>query len=364
MNQQRRATVIFLVALSAVTLWLGYLIARPFLKPVFFALVLAIVFHPLHAKLHNHIRNANAAAILSTFCALLTITVPAFLLGAALRRELTDLYQSLGVQSGSTLQDGGFVVRMLQRFERAWMWLGQYVDLSRIDLRAELIERLQQLSAFLLSQVAGVAGGVTSFVAAAGISFFTLFFLFRDGRTLWRRLAVFIPLSAAQLEKLTSGVSRTITASMYGGLAVAIVQGLLLGSAFWVLRLPSPVLWGVITGIFSFVPFIGSGAIWLPAAIILLLNGHWVKGLILLAWGAGVVAMADNVIRPLVISGQMQFHPLYVFFALLGGVQAFGITGLFIGPVVLAVAQALVSLIREETVTPISDNGKGMKAME
>jgi predicted PurR-regulated permease PerM len=124
---------------------------------------------------------------------------------------------------------------------------------------------------------------------------------------------------------------------------------MLLGLAFWVLRLPSPALWGMTTAIFSFVPLVGSGAVWLPAAIILALNGHPVKGLILLAWGAGVVGMADNVVRPLVISGQMRFHPLYVFFALLGGVQAFGVIGLFVGPAALALAHALFSLIREET---------------
>jgi predicted PurR-regulated permease PerM len=345
MDQKRRATIIFLVALSAVTLWFCYLIARPFLKPVFLALVLAIVFHPLHARLHRLIRNAHAAALLSTLSALLTITVPAFLLGAALRRELAAVYQSL---SASNAQDGGFIARVLQLIEQARMWLGQYIDLSQVDLRAELLDRLQQLSAFLLSQVAGVAGGVTSFVIAAVITFFTLFYLFRDGRALGRRLAAIVPLSSAQLEKLTSGVSRTITASMYGGLAVAIAQGLLLGLAFRVLGLPSPVLWGMTTAIFSFVPIIGSGAVWLPAAIILMLTGHPVKGLILLGWGAGVVGMADNVVRPLVISGQTRFHPLYVFFALLGGVQAFGVIGLFVGPVALALAQALFSLIREE----------------
>jgi predicted PurR-regulated permease PerM len=79
-----------------------------------------------------------------------------------------------------------------------------------------------------------------------------------------------------------------------------------------------------------------------------MLTGHPVKGLILLAWGAGVVGLADNVVRPLVISEQMRFHPLYVFFALLGGVQAFGVIGLFVGPVALALAQALLGLIREE----------------
>ncbi len=345
MNQKRRATILFLAALSAVTLWFCSLIARPFLKPVFFAVVLAIVFYPLHAKLRKVIRNANAAALFSTICALLAITVPAVLLGAALRNELLSVYQSL---NASNAQEGGFVPHLLQLVEKARLWLGKYIDLSQVDLRAELMIRLQQLSAFLLSNIAGVAGGVTSFVIAAVTTFLTLFYLFRDGLALWRRLAVLVPLSPTQLEKLSSGVSRTITASMYGVLAVAFVQGFLLGSAFWILGLPSPVLWGVMAAMFSAIPFVGTGVVWFPAAIILILNGHWVKGLILLGWGAGVVGMADNIIRPLVISEQIRLHPLYVFFALLGGVQAFGISGLFIGPVAFALAQALFSLIRAE----------------
>lgn len=352
MNQRRRATIIFLLALSAVTLWFCYLIARPFLKPVFFAVVLAIVFQPLHARMHRLIRGASAAALLSTLCALLTILIPAFLLSAALRSELTAVYQSL---SAGGAQDGGLITRALQLIEKARMWLGKYVDLSQVDLRADLSDRLQQLSSFLLSQLAGFAGDVTSFLIAAGITFFTLFYLFRDGRAFWRRLSVLIPLSPAQLEKLATGVSRTIASSMYGGLAVAVAQGTLLGLAFWVLGLPSPVLWGVMTALFSFMPLVGTAMVWLPAAIIMILIGHPVKGLILLAWGAGVVSMVDNILRPMVISQEMRFHPLWVFFALLGGVQAFGVIGLFIGPAVLALATSLFSLIREETHTQIGN---------
>jgi predicted PurR-regulated permease PerM len=346
MKQRRRATIIFLVALSALTLWFCYLIARPFLQPVFFAVVLAIVFHPLHARLHKLIRGANATALLSTFCALLTIIIPTFLLSAALRSELTVVYQSLS--AGGT-HDGGLITRALQLIEKARMWLGKYVDLSQVDLRAELSDRLQQLSSFLLSHLAGFAGDVTSFVVAAGITFFTLFYLFRDGRAFWRRLSALIPLSPAQLEKLGAGVSGTIASSMYGGLAVAIAQGTLLGLAFWVLGLPSPVLWGMMTALLSFMPLVGTAMVWLPAAIILVLIGHPVKGLILLAWGAGVVSTVDNIIRPLLISEHMRFHPLWVFFALLGGVQAFGVIGLFVGPAVLALATSLFSVIREET---------------
>ncbi len=348
MNQRRRPTIIFLGALCAVTLWFCYLIARPFLESLFFAVVLGIVFRPLHARLHGLIRSANGAALLSTLCALLAIIVPAFLLSAALRSELTAAYQSLG--SGGA-DDGGLITRALRLVDEGRMWLGKYVDLSQVDLRAELLDRLKQLSSFLVSQIAGFAGGVTSFVMAAVVTFFTLFYLFRDGRAFWRRLAAFIPLSPAQLEKLTEGVSRTITASLYGGLAVAIAQGTLLGLAFLVLGLPSPVIWGIVTAFCSLIPLVGTSLVWVPASIILILVGHPVKGLILLAWGAGFVSTVDNIIRPLVISKRVSFHPLYVFFALLGGVQAFGAIGLFVGPAVLALAQSLFSLIREETQT-------------
>jgi predicted PurR-regulated permease PerM len=349
MNQRRRATIIFLLALSAVALWLCYLIARPFLEPVFFSVVLVIVFYPLHAKLHRLIGSTNAAALLSTLCALLTIAIPLFLLSAALRNELTAIYQSL---SASGVNEGGCITHALQLLEQAWMWLGKYVDLSGVDLPGELSDRLQQLSSFLLSQLAGFAGDVTSFVMAAGITFLTLFYLFRDGRAFWRRLSGIIPLSPAQLERLAVGVSGAIASSMYGGLATAIAQGTLLGLAFWVLGLPSPVLWGMMTALFSFMPLVGTAMVWLPAAIILVLIGHPVKGSIVLAWGAGVVGTVDNILRPLVISGHMRFHPLYVFLALLGGIQAFGIIGLFVGPAVLALAASLFSLIGEETRHP------------
>lgn len=352
MDSKRRAKIIFLAALSAVTLWLSYLIARPFLTPVFYALILAVVFQPLHGWLHRKVRNANAAALLATLAVLLLITAPSALLGAALKNELTEIYQALNEKNAA---DGGLVPHLVRTIEGVWRWAGRFVDLSQGDARAQVVGRLQQLSAFLLSRLAGAAGGAASFLVATIVAFFTLFYLFRDGRSLWRRVAVLIPLAPAQLAQLTDGIHRAIRASMYGGVAVAVAQGLLTALAFWALRLPSPILWGLVAAMFSFIPLIGSGAVWLPASIALLLGGHWGKALLLLVWGAGVVGMADNVVRPYVISEQVHFHPLHVFFALLGGMQAFGVLGLFVGPVVLATAQALIRLLREEAATRVLD---------
>ena len=117
--------------------------------------------------------------------------------------------------------------------------------------------------------------------------------------------------------------------------------------AFWALGLPSPILWGVVTGLLSLIPIVGSAAVWLPAAIILAAGGHWWKGLILLVWGAAIVGQIDSFIRPYVISGRVKLHTLLVFFALMGGVKAFGVMGLFIGPVVLSVTLVLLQMLQE-----------------
>jgi predicted PurR-regulated permease PerM len=359
LNQQK-SRIIFLAVLGAITGWFLYLIAEPFLKPVFIAIVFAIVFFPFHAWIQRQIRNQNLAALLSTLLVLLVMTVPAALLGNAIRNELAEAYQSLSERSA---QSGGWVPFLLQLSDRVKGWVGRYLDVSQFDLRSELLGWLEQVSSFLLKQLSGAAGNLLSFIVNGALAFFTLFFLFRDGRRVLRRMSVMTPLRPAQIENLTGEVGKTITASVYGGLAVATAQGILTGAAFWALGLSSPILWGIAAAIFSFVPFIGSSIVWLPASIFLILSGQWIKGLVLLGGGAGVIGMADNVIRPYVISGHVKFHPLYIFFSLMGGVQAFGILGLFIGPVVVAIAQALFSLIREE-IREMRSNGQEIKANE
>ncbi len=345
MNNRQRNRIIFLLVIGVITGWFCYLIAQPFLKPLFFAIILGIVFFPLHSLIQKSIRNQNLAALLSTLFVLLAIMIPAAVLGLEIRKELAAAYRSLNAQSAD---DGGVIPYLLHLSDRVTNWVGQYIDISQYNLREQLTGRLQQVSAFLLSQLAGGVANLVTFVVDGIITFFTMFFIFRDGRSGYRRLAVATPLLPSQVERLASEVSKTITASMYGGLAVAAAQGLLTGLAFWALGLPSPILWGMAAGIFSFVPFIGTSIVWLPAAIFLIVTGHWIKGLILIGFGAGVVGLTDNFVRPYVISGQVNFHPLLIFFALLGGVQAFGILGLFVGPVILAIAQALFGIIREE----------------
>jgi predicted PurR-regulated permease PerM len=137
-----------------------------------------------------------------------------------------------------------------------------------------------------------------------------------------------------------------INASVYGVVFIAMVQGVLGGLAFWVLGLPSPILWGVVMAFVCMIPVAGSFLVWLPASVFLGLTGHWTRATLLALWGLLVISTIDNFLRPKLIRGRTRLHELFVFFAVLGGLQVFGLLGIVLGPVVLAIALALLDIFR------------------
>ena len=338
------ATTWFLAAVAAIALYLCYRIAEPFLNPIFAAIVLAIVFYPLHARIECSVTRPNLAATLSTIVVLLVVAIPAALLGLALTKELGDLYQSFSEKSAA---QGGLSPFLIHIMEAPLRIAGRYVDLSRVDVRPALLGWINQVSSYLVGIGAKAVGNILSLALGTVVVFFTLFFLFRDGPKFQRQIAAVLPLADEQSRRLSVGISQTIMASVHGGIAVGLVQGSLAGLAFWVLGVASPVLWGLVAALTSLIPVFGTGIVWVPAAILLFLGGHWIKALILFGWGAAVVAQVDALVRPYVISGRAKMHNLLIFFALLGGVRAFGIMGLFIGPVVVSVTIAVLDMLRE-----------------
>ena len=338
-------STLFLFALAALALYFCYLIARPFLTPVFLAVMIAIVFHPIHVRILSRFRSRNAAALISTTLVLIVLVVPTIGLGVVVSREVHGLYQLLGERSA---QQGGWNPYAMHIVDRLVSWAGQYLDLKSLDLRGALLRWLEQISRFLFSWGAHILSNIISFFGEAVIAFVTLFFLFREGGSIALRAASFLPLRADQVDRLFTGISNSIVANVYGCLAVGVAQGTFLTLSFWVLGLPSPVLWGLVTALFSLIPIVGSAAVWGPAVIVLMIAGHSWKGLILLGWGAAVVGQIDSLVRPYVISERAKMHTLLVFFALLGGVETFGVMGLFIGPVVLAVTLVVLEMLREE----------------
>jgi predicted PurR-regulated permease PerM len=342
---KRRVTIIFLMALTAFALFLCYKLFQPFLNPLLSALVIGIVFFPVHSRLHALIRRPGLAALLSTILVTLIIILPAVMLLAAITKEISSL---IGLIDQKSTESGGFGSYVGQLTDRAMSWASRYVDVSQINLRETLRSRLEGLSRFLLSELTMIVGSITSFAVDAVITIFTLFFLFREGRSLVRRLAALLPLTPQQVDKLFTGVENTIIGTVYGGLVVAAVQGGLIGLALWLFHIPSPVLWGVVAAFMALLPVVGTASVWVPAALYLLATGHWVQAILLVVWGALIVGSIDNVLRPYLISGRVEMHTLLIFFAVFGGVNVFGFLGLFVGPVIVAVTTTLLAMLREE----------------
>jgi len=340
-----RAGLAFLLGLTAVALYLCYVLIAPFLEPILFSAVLAVLFYPLHSQILRWIRNRNVSALLSTCLVILFIALSAVFLGRSLVTGLRDIYQSLSSSGDGSERLSLYLIHL---FERAVELVSRYLPISTSDLRTATVSQAEKGVAALLNMTAGALGSMTALLANTLIAFFILFFFLRDGRAMLRRAAVLLPLNADQARGLFTRVKDTLNAIVYGTLTMAALQGALTGLAFWILGVTSPVLWAIVTTLCALLPVIGTAIVLLPAISMLAFSGHWIKGLILLAWAMIVVHPVDNLLRPYLIGGRTNLSTLYVFFALLGGLKVFGPLGVVIGPIVLAITLALLGFLREE----------------
>src|SRR5271165_3846367 len=346
----KRTTVIFLSVLLLIALALSFVITRSFLKPFAFAIILAVVCYPAHERLLRwNKRRAGSSALLSTVLLILLFGVPSFIIALLAANEALEAARYLSRRS---VEEGGVTTMVMTIADRPIRYFGHWVDLSKYDFRAMISSNAQKASVWLVGFGANVLSGVARFVVDSLITFVVVFFLFRDGAQWAYRAGTLLPLSPEQVARLYKNISDTIIANVYGILSVGVVQGTLTGIAMWFLGMPSSLLLGLAAGFASIIPVVGSALIWAPVAIYLLVTGSIWKGVFLLVWGVVVVSAIDNVIRPLVVGGRVELHPLVLLFFIFGGVEAFGFLGLFLGPVVASVLAALFDILREELRQP------------
>jgi predicted PurR-regulated permease PerM len=199
----------------------------------------------------------------------------------------------------------------------------------------------------IAGQTLGFLGGVVSIIAQMFFVIFTMYYFFKDGEQIYAVLRNALPLERRQAESVMTRTREVIDASVYGVLSIAIIQGVLGGLAFWVLGLPSAIIWAVVMTFLSMIPMLGSFVVWLPAAIYLAVTGHWTKALILVLWGTLVIGTVDNFLRPMLVGSRTRLHELLIFFAVLGGLSVFGVLGVVLGPVVVAITLAVFEVLQK-----------------
>jgi predicted PurR-regulated permease PerM len=176
---------------------------------------------------------------------------------------------------------------------------------------------------------------------------FTLFYFFRDGERIRQATYDMVPLERVQWQDIISRTRDVVGATVYGVLAIAAIQGTLGTFIFWILGLPSPLLWGVVMFFLSMIPMAGAFLVWAPAALYLALTGSITQAIVLVVWGVLVIGGIDNILSPRLVGRRASLHVLVIFFAVLGGLQVFGVLGLILGPVVVAMTLALIEMVRQ-----------------
>jgi predicted PurR-regulated permease PerM len=221
-------------------------------------------------------------------------------------------------------------------------WIEARFGVATVRSEAFIAETLNRSRALMLGLSLSLAENIATSLVKAFFVIFTMYYLFRDSDKIVRRLPAALPLKREQSEAIIARTQEVVSASVYGVVSIAALQGLLGGLAYWILGLPSPVLWAVLTAFVCMIPMLGSFLIWVPLAIFLVVGGHWTKAIILVLWGALVISMVDNFLRPKLIKNQTRLHELFVFFSVLGGISVFGLLGIVLGPVILAITLGLL----------------------
>lgn len=324
-----------LVVALTITLYLCWLMLKPFVGVISWSAVLVIIFYPIHKRILRATKRPALSALISCALVILIILVPVALITIAVIGELSGAMQNLQSALNYVLDPNSSVMGPVLA------WVGRFIDVSRLKTDEYLLGQLRGMSGSIAGQTLGFLGGLISVIVQMFFVIFTMYYFFKDGDRIQTTVRDLLPLEKQQAQDIMSRTREVIDASVYGVISIAIIQGTLGGLAFWALGLPSAIIWGVAMTFMSMIPVLGAFVIWVPAAIYLALTGHWTKAIILALWGSLVIGMIDNFLRPKLVGGRTQLHELLIFFAVLGGLSVFGVLGVVLGPVVLAVALAL-----------------------
>lgn len=328
----------FILLLIAVTAGFG-LVLEEYAVAIFWGVVFAIVFAPLHRKLLMRMPNKPTLAALATLLiSLVMVILPLSLIGLSLIKETSAIYDQV---SSGNLSAGSYVEQV---FNALPSWLTPWMEKLHLgtleEIQAKLSNIALQASKLAATKAVGLGQNTLGFVVGFGVMLYLIFFLLRDGKELVARIWAATPLAPEHKRELAIKFITVIRATVKGNLAVAAAQGALGGLIFWILGIQGAVLWAVVMAFLSLLPAVGAGLVWGPVAIYFLATGAVTKGLILAAYGVLVIGLVDNVLRPLLVGKDTKMPDYVVLISTLGGMALFGLSGFVLGPAIAALFMA------------------------
>lgn len=328
----------FISLLIAALLFVGY-IFLPYLDTLVFASILAVVFHPLYVKLRRRPFFKNSPGIASSVMVLLVtsiIIIPLIILMLLCITEATNLYVK-------ATNNPNFYTPIAE----AQVYFVRKLGSFPIDLGAALKDYTKNLFSFLVTHVGFIVGNTMNLIFSFFLTLFALYYLIKDGEKLHDKFIGYTPLAASDDERIAKKLVIAFNSVIKGTILIALLQGVLEGVGLFIFGMPNPILLGAVTVITAVIPVVGTMIITIPASIYLFTVGQPVSAIGLFLWGALIVGLIDNLVRPKLIERDTNLHPLLVFISVIGGLNVFGALGFIFGPILLSLLVALLNIYKQ-----------------
>ncbi len=331
-----------LIGITGILAYLSFQIIRPFLTPIAWAIVMTVVFYPLYAYITRFIRWKGLASGLTLVVVALIIIGPFTYLLVNLAVEIRDFLHYLNTKGIPQIDGWMKTERVILLQER----LKEALNLKELDLSSMVSTAVTRLGRSVLSNVTTGVANVASVVINFVFMLFAMFFMLKDGPGFVARIGDYLPFSDRQKDRLATQMKDMVISTIYGGVVVSVIQGILGGITFLLLGLGAPVLLGTATAIMSFIPALGAFGVWGPVLVYLIVKKLYLKAIILFFVGTFIISMVDNFLKPVIISGRTRMPTLLIFFSVLGGLRFFGLIGLVLGPLVIAMFISVIEIFR------------------
>jgi predicted PurR-regulated permease PerM len=321
---------------------LGYLVWRivePLWQPLLWAALIGALLAPLTPRLSARLGNRpSVAAAIMTVGVVVLVLLPLVAIGGAVAAQASQLVGNIDTNA---LRTADLDLSRFPVLAKPLQWLETTAGISLSQIEAWLVTGAKRTLEVVASSGGSVFLGAVGTLVNFILMLFVLFFVLRDGPRWADAVVRMLPIEPSLRGKLWRHLIDVTRAVFMGIGLTALVQGCLLGIGFAIAGLPSPLVFGVLGGLFALVPVVGTAVIWVPATLWLLLQGEPGYALFIAGWGIIVVGSVDNFLRPILISGRVEVPTLAVFIGVMGGLSAFGFVGLFLGPIVLGLLVAL-----------------------
>jgi predicted PurR-regulated permease PerM len=347
---------LFAVAFFAILvslLWLVVSLFSPFLEDFLWAIILALSAYPIYQRLNRILRQReNLASIIITLLLLVALVVPGFFILISIGQEARKAYDDISSTHWEEKGEQILVELRGTRIETLLKRSGIQMEQAEQLVRKGILAGVKSIPKMIGEKVTTIFKNLALFGVHVLFIAVALFFFFRDGGRYYHKIVEFLPLEYGHREIAVQTVSRTVTAVVRGSVVTALVQGSLAGAGFAIAGLPVPVLLGLFTFINSFIPFLGAASIWIPSAIWLFMQDQHMAAVGLALYGALVISVVDNIIKPLIIGRGTKVPVFLLFFTILGGLRVYGFLGIFLGPIIIALGMAFLTIYREVYLKP------------